>query len=250
MKSKYTEVIQAIFQGNKPTVSQRTSLMVFGSKPKKLGSLKPGDKRRISLLNRDFKNATGIEAKRFNSKATHTLSPLQLVAGDDRRIHHGINLARDAIQQVAKTKSGCGLLDLDFLAGFDWLIMAWVYLVLAKKGLSEININRIKNLYADSISVVMVNNVPGRAFPNLRGSLRQGDVPSMSWFAIGIDPLILYLEKRLKGIPITSLAVSGPALQHAVNSTLEPAKQHFKLFVYADDVKPAISCLEEFYLIN
>ena len=106
--------------------------MVFGSKPKKLNSLKPGDKRRISLLNSDFKTATGIDAKRLGTTATHSISPLQLVAGDDRRIHHGINLARDAVQQVSKSKSGCGLLDLDFLAGFDWLVMAWVYLVMAK----------------------------------------------------------------------------------------------------------------------
>ena len=75
-------------------------------------------------------------------------------------------------------------------------------------------------------------------------------VPSMFWLAVGIDPLIHYLEKRLRGIPITSLAVSGPALQHAVHSTLEPAKQDFKLIVYADDVKPAISCMEEFYLVD
>ena len=153
MKEKFTEVIQAIFLGNKPSLSMRTSVMVFGSKPKKLNSLKPSDKRRISLLNSDFKIATGLEAKRFGSTATHSLSPLQLVAGDDRRIHHGINLARDAVQQVSKTKAGCGLLDLDFLAGFDWLEMAWVYLVLAKKGVSENVIQRIRNLYADSISV-------------------------------------------------------------------------------------------------
>ena len=179
MKVSYTKVIQSIFQGNKPTLSQRTSLMVFGSKPKKPNSLKPGDKRQISLLNSDFKTASGIDAKRFGKTATHSLSPLQLVAGDDWRIHHGINLARDAIHQVGKTKSGCGLLDLDFLAGFDWLDMAWVYLVLEVMGVAVNVIERIRNLYADSISVVMVNNVQGRAFPNLRGSLRQGDIPSM-----------------------------------------------------------------------
>ena len=128
--------------------------------------------------------------------------------------------------------------------------MAWVYLVLAKKGLSETVINRIKNLYADSISVVMVNNVQGRAINNLRGSLRQGDVPSMFWFAVGIDPLLLYLEKRLKGIPITSLPVLGPSPEHERSSTVENLRQDFKLIAYADDVNPAISSMQEFYLVD
>ena len=48
-----TEVVSAVFSGHKPTLSQRTSKMVFGSKPKKATSNKPGDKRRISLLNCD-----------------------------------------------------------------------------------------------------------------------------------------------------------------------------------------------------
>ena len=97
--------------------------MVFGSKPKKLNSLKPGDKRRISLLNCDFKIITGLEALRFGLTATHSLSALQLVAGSNRRIHHGINFARDAIHHANRLKMNCGLLDLDFMAGFDWLDM-------------------------------------------------------------------------------------------------------------------------------
>ena len=82
--------------------------MVFGSKPKKPQSIKPGDKRRISLLNSDFKIITGLEAQMFGQTATHTLSPVQLVAGSDRRMHHGINLARDTIQQVGKSRLECG----------------------------------------------------------------------------------------------------------------------------------------------
>ena len=95
-----TEVVQAIHEGGKPTLSMQTCLMVFGAKPKKANSLKPGNKRKLSLLNSDFKVLTGIEASRFGDIATHTLSPVQLVAGSDRRIHHGINLARDAIHQA------------------------------------------------------------------------------------------------------------------------------------------------------
>ena len=147
-----TEVVQAIHLGGQPTLSMRTSLMVFGCKPKKLSSLKPSDKRRISLLNSGFKVVTGTEAEMFGETATHSISEFQLVAGSDRRMHHGINLARDTIQQVGKSRLGCGILDLDFMAGFDWLVMNWVYLVLAKKGLNQQVINRIERIYSNSLT--------------------------------------------------------------------------------------------------
>ena len=92
-----TEVMQAIHSCQPLQTSMRTSLMMFGSKPKKPNSLLPKDKRRISLLNSDFKVATGLEARCFKKTATHSLAALQLVAGEDRRIHHGINFARNAI---------------------------------------------------------------------------------------------------------------------------------------------------------
>ena len=92
-----TEVVVEVFNGKTPPSTMLNSLMVFGSKPKKLSSILPRDKRKISLLNADFKVITGIEAEKFNDVATHTLSQLQLVAGNNRRIHHGINKARNAI---------------------------------------------------------------------------------------------------------------------------------------------------------
>ena len=63
------------------------------------------------------------------------------------------------MQKVSKSKLGCGILDLDFLAGFDLLDMAWVYLVLKKEGLAKPTNDRIRNLYDDSRSTVMVNNI-------------------------------------------------------------------------------------------
>ena len=75
--------------------------------------LGPQDKRRISLLHSNFKVASGLEAGMMKKTLTHTLSPLQLVAGEDRRIHHGINLARDAIWAAGKQGKGCIILDTD-----------------------------------------------------------------------------------------------------------------------------------------
>ena len=149
--------------------------------------------------------------------------------------------------KLAKLRLG---LDLDFEAGFDWLYMSWVYLVLSKKGVCDQVVNRIKRLYADSTTIVVVNNVLGKQFSNIRGSLRQGDVPSMFWFSTGIDPLLIYLEKTLSGIPIFSLPVAGPAPHTSASPTLNPLKQLYKLVAYADDVKPSITTMHEFYVVD
>ena len=130
------QVVTAIHEGEKSSKSQRTSLMVFGSKPKKLSSIKDSDKRRISLLNSDFKVVAGLYATRFKETFTHTLLPAQTVAGNDRRIHHMINKARDCIHSVSKSKIGCALLDLDFIAAFDLQVFSWVFDVLRAKGCS------------------------------------------------------------------------------------------------------------------
>ena len=244
-----TEVQLAIHAGQQPTLSQRTSLMVFGSKPKKPRSIKPGDKRKISLLNSDNKISTGLEAKKFKKVATHTLSPNQFVAGDNRRIHHAINLARDAILAAGKSKLGCGILDTDYMAAFDFLIMLWVFKVLLKKGVSELVVNRLMNLYRENITIVVVNNVQGKALLNNRLSLRQGDVPSMTWFAYGIDPLIQYLDRRLAGILIHSLPLHGPSLAGEVRP-LHPLEQRYKVVGYADDLKPAVTSMQEFLLVD
>ena len=97
-------MVRAVFSGERPTASQRTCLMVYGAKPKKLYSLKPSDKRRISLLNSDFKLMTSYAVSRYRISFHRTLSPFQMVAGSDRRIHHMINKARDCIFATSKTK--------------------------------------------------------------------------------------------------------------------------------------------------
>ena len=244
-----TEVVQAVFKGQKPTASQRTSLMVFGAKPKKLKSLKPKDKRKISLLNVDFKTITGIEAKRLRKVMPHTVSPLQLVAGGDRKIHHGIAMARDAIQAARKSRVGCGILDTDLIAAFDWMVMSWVQLVLRKKGMCEEAISRATNLYTDNFSIVVVNNVSGKVIKNVRLSIRQGDKASMEWFTYGIDPVLDYLDKRLQGILIHSLPVQGPKLPHP-SPPLPPRELRYTLIAYCDDVKPAITSMQEFITVD
>ena len=63
---------------------------------------------------------------------------------------------------MSKSKQGCALLDLDFIAAFDYQVMSWIYDVLRAKGVCEAVIARIKNIYADSNTIPVVNNVLGK----------------------------------------------------------------------------------------
>ena len=70
----------------------------------------------------------------------------------------------------------------------------------------------------------------------------------MNFFSFGIDPLLVYLEKRLRGILIASLPVQGPVLQGC--SPLPSLEERYKVIGYADDVKPAITGMDEFSLVD
>ena len=222
--------------------------MVFGNKPKKPNSLKPSDKRKISLLNADFKVTTGIDNNRFKKVATHTLSSCQLAAGDDRRIHHGINSARDAITAAGSGREGVGILDNDYKAAFDYMVLLWVIKVLRAKGLSEEVLNRLINLYSNNITIVVINNILGKSFINNRWSIRQGDRPSSILFCYGIDPHLLWLFKRLHGIPIYRMPAQGPALQHETAPVT--ISESYKVIGYIDDVKPAITSMSEITMVD
>ena len=236
-----TEVAIAIHNGASPSMSQRTSLMVYGCKANKpANSTDPSHKRRISLLNSDFKIISGIYNTRLKGVADHTLSKAQLSVGSDRRIHHGINKARDAIFAATERNQKCGILDNDYKSAFDYMVLKWVFRVLLAKGIDSQVVNRLYNLYNNHLTVVVVNGIQGRSFPNERWSIRQGDRPSSTFFCYGLDPLLDWLERRLRGIPIYTMNIfSAPT-----------TTELYKVLAYVDDVKPGITSLEEFTLVD
>ena len=120
------------------------------------------------------------------------------------------------------------------------MVLKWVFKVLLAKGIDEEVVNRFHNLYNNHMTVVVVNGVQGGCFPNIRWSIRQGDKPSSTFFCYGIDPLLDWLEKRLKGIPIYTMDIFN-----APTST-----ETYKVMAYVDDVKPGITSLEEFSLVD
>ena len=75
-------------------------------------------------------------------------------------------MMRDVIHTISKDRKGCRILNLDFLAGFNWLIMSWMYSVLKKKGVATEVINMLKILYENIIFIFVVNTILGRDIRN------------------------------------------------------------------------------------
>ena len=190
MGDALTDVTKAVLGGDSPTVSQRTSLMVYGNKTNKpANSPDPKHKRRISLLNSDFKVISGIPNMRLKKLASHTLNQNQLSAGDNRRIHHGINRARDAIFMSNSRNKGSGILDNDYMNAFDYMVLTWVFKVLEAKGACKEFINTLKRMYADHLTVVVVNNIPGKCFHNTGGPSGKEIAPAPYSFVTGWTPI-------------------------------------------------------------
>ena len=119
-------------------------------------------------------------------------------------------------------------------------MLKWVFRVLLAKGIDSQVVNRLYNLYNNHLTVVVVNGIQGRSFPNERWSIRQGDRPSSTFFCYGLDPLLDWLERRLRGIPIYTMNIfSAPT-----------TTELYKVLAYVDDVKPGITSLEEFTLVD
>ena len=66
---------------------------------------------------------TGIEAARIRKTMCRTISPLQLVTGGDKRISHGVAMARDAIYAAGINRDRCGILDTDLMAAFCNMVL-------------------------------------------------------------------------------------------------------------------------------
>ena len=239
----FLNMVKAIHDGGYPTPSQNISVLVYGSKAGKEKSLNPSDKRRISLLNSDFKIMTGIEARRLKAVSAHLLDTDQLVASMDSRLHHGINKVRDAITVLGKRGMGGAIADFDFTAAFDNLCINFCFKVMKKKGISQIVLDRLKRIYKNGATRVCVNDRVGDPILNIYQSLRQGDITSMLMFVISMEPLLKSLKRMLKGIVINKVKVQGP-LSKGMKKPLF-LEEVFKLIGYADDLKIAIRTLED-----
>ena len=127
------------------------------------------------------KLAESIPTSRLRTLSCKGLSPNQLADGSDRKIYHGVNSARDAIHVAASRNESCAMADIDLVAGFNLVSVAWIAKVLHAKGMTKQNIQRFLNMYKNAVIRIVVNGVIGNAI-EVKRCVRQGAPSSMLLF--------------------------------------------------------------------
>lgn len=242
-------VIREVAKEGTPTESMKHSYLVFSPKPGKTTSLLPRDKRKLSMLQTDWKILTGILAARLRKTEDHTLSEHQYAAGP-KRITHAICQARDAIQSVSSNQRGSGLAEMDFQAAYDKCVLSWTWKVLQKKKCSPTFLQILKRIYETSPSYVIsiINNERQQRIMNRRKNIKQGDRTSTILYNYSVDPLLIYLHKRLQGIMYHKLHTAGP--RHPKLGPAAPVEARLRVLGFVDDVKCALVSAQEFVMLD
>ena len=242
-------VVKSVISSGSPTSSMATSFMVFSPKPGKSSSIRPKDKRKISMLQADFKVVTGVLAARLRKTDSHTLSPRQYAVGD-KKITHGINMFRDAIHNLPANGRGAAVVETDFQQAYDLLAVSWTWLVLEAKGCSPSFVSTMRRIYEESPDYVItiINNEQQKKILNLRNSIKQGCRGSTELFTHSIDPVLAKLDRNLAGICYHKMATEGP--KHPVLGPPLAVETRLKLIGFVDDIKAILRSIEEFKLLD
>ena len=243
------EVVRQVIKEGTPSRSMQHSLLVFSPKPGKQDALLPKNFRRLSMLQSDWKLITGILAARLRKTEGHTMSKHQYAAGP-KRITQAICRARDTVQSVSPNQKGCGILELDYMAGYDMLSLKWTWKTLLKKKCSPIFCETLKKLYelSPSFLICSINNQQQGRIQNKRCNIKQGDRASTTLYCFSTSPMLSYLQKRLQGILYHKLSTEGP--EHPILGPPKPVEARLKAMGFVDDLKCGVSSVKEFGTVD
>ena len=101
-----------------------------------------------------------------------------------------------------KPSERAAVIETDFVLAFDLMTVNWVLMVLCKKGCSEQFVRVLQSIYRDSDTFVscIINNEVQERILNKRKNIKHGCHSSTQMYNYASDPLLLKLNKVLKGL--------------------------------------------------
>ena len=162
--------------------------------------------RPITLLNLDYKIYTKILALKLAGVVTELVHPDQAGFIPGRQISDQTQMCRVMIDYAEATEENGVIVALDQEKVYDKIAHDYLWAALTHFGIPNEFITRLKSLYQNAQTVVILNGETSSPFRVIRG-VRQGDPLSCLVFDIAIEPLACALRSsHLKGFEIPGAA--------------------------------------------
>ena len=156
--------------------------------------------RPITLLNCDYKLMSKILATRMNKLLPKILKSSQLCSRNPRTILSGVTDIISGMEHIRKKKGKGYLLSLDFYKAFDKANISLIVKIMEKMGFGAVFTSWIKTLHKGAGTRLILGELSERITAAL--SLRQGDNSAMPLFIIGMEPLLLTLDRNIEGLQV------------------------------------------------
>ena len=198
--------------------------------------------RPITLLCTDYKLLSKVLVKRINTVLPDVLTAGQLCSTPPKNILFGAVGLLSSIDYINKTPAQLNLVEnlnqidgipaymvsFDIFKAYDKTVVEYICRVMEGMSFPPMFISWIKMLHTECKTRFILNFLTGEV--SVQFSLRQGDPMAMPLFLINMEPLLLYIRRKIKGVQVA-----------AVKQKDED---------YVDDINVISSCLRDLGLMD
>ena len=153
----------------------------------------------------------------------------QLCTVGGKNILFGVNNVLSSLLSVKQRRRGAAMINLDFFKAYDRVMLSFLLLVMKKMNFSDKFCSWVKMLHAGAKTRFILQSLTKLVC--LSFSIRQGDPLAMILYIIYIEPLLMYLERKLVGLKL------GRSLTQCVDA-------------YCDDVNVMTDKISDFYILD
>ena len=191
--------------------------------------------RPITLLNCDYKILAKVLVRRMKPIMPYVIKSGQLCSVGKKNILFGVyNLLSSILYAQQKNMAAC-ILSLDFFKAYDRVFIGFLVRVMEKMGFSDKFCSWISMLHHDAKTRFILSKLTQAV--NVSFSIRQGDPLAMLLYILYIEPLLIYIEKRVSGLQALVPLRSGIPAANSVES-------------YCDDVNIITSKVQDLEIID
>lgn len=160
--------------------------------------------RPITLLACDYKILTKILASRLNAVLPSILSSNQLCTNKPRNILFGGLELLSSIDYINMKNLSGYIVSFDIFKAYDKTTIGFISKVMRSMGFGNVFISWIETLHKNITTCFILGSLSESI--DLFISLRQGDPLAMPLFLLNMEPLLVYINKEIKGLQMAGFA--------------------------------------------